>query len=185
VRTLERGQELKRPARLSYRSASELTKERLVEPVDLRSHGEHLYVVTWDVAKKAWRTFKADRILDAALVAEGVCSHPPYDPEEVFANSVGIWSAESVVVRVRVTPEKAMLLREYPLGPKPTVTEGADGSALVEARVAGLVEAKAWVIRWGRHAEVIAPQQLRELVREEHEAAASLCRRSKRKRSRR
>ena len=177
ARVLEQAKETKRPVRLRYRSGARVATARLVEPVDWRHIGGHLYVVAWDVAKKAWRTFKVERVQEVELIADRVCVHPPYDPDQVFANSVGIWSAESVLVRIRVSPEKAGLVREYPLGPKPKLIEGAHGSVTVEATVAGLIEAKAWVIRWGRHAEVLAPQELRDLVQEEHEAAASLYRR--------
>jgi hypothetical protein len=43
----------------------------------------------------------------------------------------------------------------------------ADGSVIVEAIVAGIVEASRWALSWGHHAEVLEPPALRSLVETE------------------
>jgi predicted DNA-binding transcriptional regulator YafY len=179
ARVIEQALRAQRPVRLSYQGATRRSKDRIVEPVDLRHHDGHLYVLAWDVAKKTWRTFKVARIQKVELIADAVCTHPPFEADAIFAHAVGVWSAEASDVRIRVSPEAALLVREHPLSPKARVTEEADGSLVVEARVAGLVEAKAWVLRWGRRAEVLGPPALRTAIHEEHAAAARLYRRHK------
>jgi proteasome accessory factor B len=174
LRVLERAKNQRNAVRLRYRGPQGRTQERVVEPVDLRHHDGHVYARTWDVAKRAWRTFKLARIQEAEVVVGQDCVHPPYDVGAGFADSVGVWSGHPVQVRIRVAPENATLVREHPLSTRAHVTEGADGSLLIEDRVAGLVEVMVWVMRWGRHAEVLEPAELRQRVREEHAAAAAL-----------
>ena len=47
------------------------------------------------------------------------------------------------------------------------LSERADGSLDFEATVAGTEEIKFWILGWGRHAEVLGPEDLRRDIAEE------------------
>ncbi len=163
-----------RRCRLRYRSVREQTPRwRVVEPVAMRVHDEALYVAAWDVDGAGWRVFKAARIDDVEPDGTAATAHPPYDATEVFASSAGIWSGEIVDVAVRVDAEKARFLREYPLVEDQELVPQGDGSVVVRARVAGIVEPMAWVMGWGRHAEVLEPAALRSAITRELDDAAA------------
>ncbi len=172
TRALERAIEDHLRVRLRYAGAARPENSRVVEPVELRLHGDHVYVMAGDVQKREWRVFKVPRIKEVTLLEEKSTEHPPYDPDAEFAHSLGIWSGKPERVRVRLTKEKARLAGEYPLGTNTRVVPQPDGSVVVEGTVAGVVEARGWVLRWGKHAEVLAPVGLREMVAEELRAAA-------------
>lgn len=174
VAAIERAIEERHRCRLRYRSAQEVNARwRLMEPVGLRLHDEALYVAAWDVERAGWRVLKASRIEDVQALDEPAVAHPPYDPADVFAHSAGVWSAPPVDVEIVVDPDKARFVDEYPLVEGQRVEPLADGSARVSARVAGIVEAVVWVLGWGRHAEAIAPPELRAAVVSEVEGATA------------
>ena len=103
--------------------------------------------------------------------ADAIAPHPAFDEAALFGRSVRVWHGDPVTVRVRLAPEVAAIAHEYPLIDDQRVTPERDGSVLVEARVAGIVEATRWVLAWGRAAEALAPPELREAVQGELEGA--------------
>lgn len=174
VGTLERAIEERRRCRLLYQSAREPTPRwRVVEPVGLRLHDEALYAAMWDVKRAAWRVYKAARLHAVELLSETCSAHPPCDLAELFAHSAGVWSGQAVDVEVLVDGEKARFAGEYPLVDDQVLVPQPDGGVVVRARVAGTVEAAAWVLGWGRHATAMAPPELVRAVASELRAAAA------------
>lgn len=106
-----------------------------------------------------------------ALTSERIWRLPPYDPDEVFRHTVGIWSGEPVDVVIRLSEMGARFLADWPLSEEQRVEPLPDGGAVVRATVAGDVEVLRWVTRWGRHAEVLKPERLRAMVADELRAA--------------
>lgn len=133
----------------------------------LRAVEGHLYLVAFDVSKRGARTFKLPRMRDVVVLAEAAESHPEVDEEALFADSVKAWAGPSHDVVIKIPARLAGVAAEWPLIAGQEVHDQGDGSALVRARVAGLIEAMRWVLRWGADAEVVAPAELRERVADE------------------
>lgn len=172
VEALERAIVAKKRLRLKYRAAStRATTWRDVDPAALRLADTDLYLVGWDLGKEDWRTFKVVRIEVAQLRDEPSEPHGVFDEEALFGNSVRVWVADPVDIVVRLTPDVAHLVDEYPLHPSQQVSNAPDGGVVVRARVAGLHEALRWVLGWGRAAEALEPPVFRLLVAEELRAA--------------
>jgi hypothetical protein len=76
-------------------------------------------------------------------------------------------------VVVALKPQVAHLAQEYPLAADQTIELQTDGTARIQADVAGLVEAKQWVLGWGSAAIAIEPPELREAVKAELAKAIS------------
>lgn len=164
VETVDRAIRNRRQLRIKYRAARSGTAWRVVDPAGLRLVDEHLYLIAWDPSRGDWRTFKLARILFAAECDEPAHPHPDFDPARLFAGAVKIWSADPVAVAVRVAASVAWLVPEWPLHESQTVDEQADGSVVVRARVAGILEAMRWSLRWGGNAEALEPSELRQAV---------------------
>ena len=135
-----------------------------LDPLGLRLVGEVLYLLAWSHERRAARTFKVTRIHAVRMRQETAAEHPEVLEEEMFAGAVKAWSGAMVRARVRLAKEVAWLAREYPLLASQEVTAEADGTAVVSAEVAGIVEAKRWVLSWGKGATVLEPPELREAV---------------------
>jgi predicted DNA-binding transcriptional regulator YafY len=162
---MHEGRQLEILARIAARGGEE--RRYVLDPLLLRVVDDDLYLFAWSHERKATRTFKVARIRQAITRDERADSHADLVPEEAFRGAVKAWSGELTRVRVRIRPDRAWLVDEYPLVADQTVVRAPDGSAIITAEVAGLVEPVRWVLSWGRNAEALEPRALRDAVAEE------------------
>jgi len=169
LKTVERALHLQRRARIEYRAASRggATESIHVEPLVFKVAEGEPYLHAYCVERAAERTYKVARIARAELTDEPSAYRPTQAPGEMFARSVKAWSGEVATVRIRLDPDVAWRAHEYPLVPDQTVENEHDGRVIVQARVAGLVEASRWILSWGGAAEALEPPELREAARAE------------------
>lgn len=137
----------------------------LIEPSAL-THA--LYLIAYDEERGARRTFKVERILDAALTPER------FEPLEDLAPSAEMARAWDVIadqplesVVVRFSAAVAKRVAETRWHPSQELDSQPDGSLIWRGRVAGTREVKVWILGWGAEAEVIEPAELRAEVAEE------------------
>jgi proteasome accessory factor B len=148
------------------------SRQRKIEPIELRARGEQLYLFAYDVEQQDYRTFKAARMTGAVALAEPANDHSSLDVDRRFARAVKTWTAnEPSVVVVRVAAEKARFVREYPLMPDQALSQLPDGSVQIIAEVNGFTEAVNWVLSWGAHAEAVSPPEFRQLAAEQVQRA--------------
>jgi len=169
LETVERAMHSRRRARLDYRAASRngAVTTIHVEPLLLNVADRDPYLRAYCVERGAERTYKIARIV-AAELTETPFSHSPSKPaESAFEHSVKAWTGEPTVVKVRLDPAVAWLAPEFPLVPAQHTVAQPDGGVVIEARVAGIVEASRWVLSWGGAAEALEPEALRERTRSE------------------
>ena len=168
LKTIERAQRYRRRAAIEYRAASRGgTPTRVhIEPLIFNVADGEPYVLAYCVERKGERTYKLARIANAELTNDPATYKPSRSPKEAFAHSVKAWSGVPQVVRIRLDAEVAWLAREYPL-PHQKETAKPDGSVIIEAQVAGLVEARRWILSWGGAAEALDPPELREATKAE------------------
>jgi predicted DNA-binding transcriptional regulator YafY len=134
----------------------------LIEPSAL-THA--LYLVAYDEARAARRTFKLERVLSASLTPD------TFDPEPGFASATELSRAWDVIsdqpieeVVVRFSPAVATRVAETRWHPSQLLEAQPDGSLIWRSRVAGLHEVRIWILGWGPDVEVLAPLALREEV---------------------
>lgn len=168
VKTIERAQRYKKRAAIEYRAASRggVATTVHIEPLLLNVADGDPYVVAYCIERRQERTYKLTRITHITLTEERATYKPKAEPAQAFAHSIKAWSGDPQRVSIRLDASVAWLAREYPL-PGQTELQAADGSVIVEATVAGLVEAQRRILAWGSNAEVLAPKQLRNAVRDE------------------
>lgn len=155
-----------------YRGGRDRITRRLVDPVSLRVYRGHPYLIGFDVDRNAWRIFKVVRIEGDLSLAGHAEPRPDYAEAELFRHSVGMWTGGEVTeVAVRLSAEVAHRAHEYPLVEGQTIEPSPDGTVIIRARVAGLMETARWVLAWGAAATVLEPAELREIVKGELLAA--------------
>jgi predicted DNA-binding transcriptional regulator YafY len=74
--------------RLSYRNRSGSDSVRVVEPHRLVSTGYRWYLMAFDVGQADWRTFRVDRITEAAEAGARFVPREPPDPASFVARAV-------------------------------------------------------------------------------------------------
>jgi predicted DNA-binding transcriptional regulator YafY len=85
-----------------------------------------------------------------------------------LANSFGIFDGPGrICVKIRFLSTVARYVHEKHWHASQRLTPQADGSLLAEFCLGSLEEVKSWVLGFGRHAEVLEPEGLREEMEEE------------------
>jgi proteasome accessory factor B len=113
------------------------------------------------------RTYKVERIRSSTLTADRYEIPDDFDPDRWLAHSWGIWSSDTTGVanvRLRFDASVANRVRESIWHRSQQLTELADGRVEMALAVAGIVEIRPWILSWGDAVEVLAPDELREVV---------------------
>ena len=141
--------------------------------IEPSAHTRALYVIGYDEERAARRTFKVERIRTVALTND---SFPPQGAS-VAAEMRSAWDVVGddtpVDIVVRFEPSVAQRVGETRWHPSQVEELERDGSLLWRARVSGVLEIRSWILGWGPSAEVLAPDDLRDWVAEQHAAAAA------------
>ena len=123
-----------------------------------------LYLIGLDESRKARRTFKVERILEASLTPETFEGSSTTIARELLAAWDVISDEPMVRVVVRFSSEVAARVAETRWHPGQTTDSQPDGSLVWDASVSGLREVRIWILGWGADAEVLEPAELRESI---------------------
>ncbi len=144
----------------------------LIEPSP-SAHG--LYLIGFDEARGATRTFKIERIREASLTPDRFEPPPPGQVEDALSRAWEIIAdQDEVEVVLRFSPVVARRVAEATWHPTQRCEPEEDGSMLWRAVVAGTLEIRTWILGWGADVEVLAPQALRDEVAGIVRAAAAV-----------
>ncbi|HEX5741674.1 MAG TPA: WYL domain-containing protein [Pilimelia sp.] len=162
---VERGHALE----LTYYTASrDATTRRVVDPLRVFVTAGRAYLEAWCRTADAVRLFRTDRIDALTELAERAAPPPHATPAGLDA-AVFRPSQDLPLVRLRVGRPGRWITEYYPC--ERVVTEGEEWE--VALRVTDLAWARRLVLGLGPHAQVMAPQVLRDAVAAE--AAAALA----------
>ena len=160
-----------RRLKLRYEGGSSPGRVREITPFGLL-FGRSNYLVGGEGDSPEPRTWRLDRIADIE-VSETPGFRPPDFSLQAFVNrSFGIYqdAVEEVVLRIfRHGAEEAMGWRFHPTQ---SLEPQADGSVIVRFTAGGMRELAWHLFTWGDKVEIIAPQRLRSVMREELAVAA-------------
>ena len=70
-------------------------------------------------------------------------------------------------VAIRFSPFQSQWIREHQWHSSQKIEEFKDGSLILKMQVGALDAVKRWVMRYGSEAEVLEPQELREMIKHE------------------
>lgn len=127
---------------------------------------------TWCHLREGIRSFSIDAIRHAEMVEGKVKELPRSKLKEVLESGYGIFSGKEVTwARLRFSPERARWVANELWHPKQKGKFDPDGYYLLELPYNDDRELVMDILRHGAEVEVIAPEQLRERVRQELGAA--------------
>ncbi|WP_030155921.1 YafY family protein [Glycomyces sp. NRRL B-16210] len=152
-------------ARITYYSASrDTTSERVVDPIEVVAADGHAYLRAWCRTAGEIRQFRIDRIDACAELDE------PSEPLRLTNQPAPTAFLESELPRIELLlgPGAKSVTDSYPCE---SVTGEPDGRRRVTMRVRDLDWARRFVLGLGGEAEVLAPAELRESVRQSARAA--------------
>lgn len=152
-------------------------RQRLVDPYTLLVYKKGLYLVGYSHHHSELRTFSFDAIRAVDWLRGEHFDYPEeYHPSQLIEGAFGLIAGAPVAVRIRFTAEVARLVQRSRWHPSQRIRKVRGGGGALELRleVAPTVELVSWILGFGRHAEVLAPDSLRETIAEEIRAMATV-----------
>jgi proteasome accessory factor B len=131
------------------------------------AHTRALYLIGYDEGRRARRTFKVERILDASLTPETFEGRTSDIARDLLAAWDVVSDEPSVRVVVRFATDVAARVAETRWHPSQDVDLAPDGTLTWTATVSGVLEVRSWILGWGGAAEVLEPDELRAWVADE------------------
>jgi predicted DNA-binding transcriptional regulator YafY len=149
--------------------------ERRVHPYHLANRENLWYLIGFDVARQALRTFALPRISAVAKTQTQFERPADFSPETFFANALGVLGGTGdYLVVIRFSAVAAERVREREWHESQELRELPEGELELEMRLGALEEATQWILGWGTAAEVIAPPELRSKITQTVEALAKV-----------
>ncbi|MCA9256653.1 MAG: transcriptional regulator [Phycisphaerales bacterium] len=141
-----------------------------VDPARLIFATRGWYLIAWSHSHDAYRTFKVDRILSAEFTGDTFEPRTDFSCDTYFGKA---WRMipDGVVynVRLRFDAEVATSVEEVQWHATQSTCRDRAGRLIFEAEVDGLKEIAPWILGYGEHVEVLAPKELRDVIREKAE----------------
>jgi proteasome accessory factor B len=148
-------------------------RTRSVDPYRLWYAGGGLYLVAYDHAKEAIRTFAIERISGVSTTNQRFTVKDDFDFEAFQRTAFPVHGGEPQLVRIRFSPDQAPYVVERHWHDSQKFDTQEDGSVIMEIQVGSLWEVKRWLVGWGADAEVIAPAELRNAIEDDCSELAS------------
>ncbi len=169
VETLDRRETIE----IEYRKPGAGRHERrTVDPYHLHLQSGALYLLAWDHARGAVRTFLLDRVRGAKPTGRLFERAGEFSSGAFVQGAFGPWSGKPVRVELRFDRRAAAFAAELRMHPSQSNQSRDDGRLDVALRVPIGPALVSWLLGWGARVEVLRPKRLAEAVRLEHASAA-------------
>ncbi len=165
-----------RQVRIHYHSAhSNEYTERTVDPYHLSNIAGDWMLIGFDHLRDDWRDFHLARVT-RWKVQPNRFARCAFDPEMYMQSAFRFQhGGEAECIEIRFDEYQARWIRERRWHPtQEPLEELPDGGVILRFHSSGLEEVKRWVLQYGRHAQVLAPDSLRQMVSEELTEAARM-----------
>jgi len=162
----------RREVHFSYRKpGAEADEDRVVCPYHLGCINGQWYLFGHDNDREAMRTFALSRVQEVRGTGATFERPEDFSISRYLVDSFGVFTGRGQEeVRIRFAPEVAQLVRERQWHASQELTDLGEEGLVLQMRLNDLTEVANWVLSWGRFAEVITPEQLREEVLKTAEA---------------
>jgi predicted DNA-binding transcriptional regulator YafY len=143
------------------------------------------YVIGRSEQHDAVRTFKLERVERATILPERFATDGAFDLDDYYGNAWQMIRGDRRYhVVIRFSPKVAGNVEEVLWHKTQSTRRIADGAMLFEVDVDGLQEISWWILGYGDQAEVLEPQELRQLIADRARAMAAIYAESKPSRAR-
>lgn len=157
-----------RAVRLTYYSQGrDSSSERVVDPIRVVIADDHAYLHAWCRRAEDVRRFRLDRI-DAHSVLDEPAVIPPHARDLTDAPTTAFVDSTLPRVVLRVAKRARWIAEYYPCE---DIVDDTDGRRVITMRARSLDWAKRLVLGLGTDVEVIEPDELRDMVRDDALAA--------------
>src|SRR3954462_10601898 len=141
---------------------------RRVRPYHLGCLENQWYLFAEDLERKQIRTFALPRMRKVKLTTRGFRRPADFSIAQILSGSFGVHSGgKKQRIRIEFDSFAARLVAERKWHESQRVREMTSGSIVLELELGGLQEIERWILSWGKHARVLAPNELATRIRDE------------------
>jgi proteasome accessory factor B len=156
---------------LTYRAAwNQEVTQRTVHPYIFRysSIRDTWYLIAYCELRKDIRTFAISRIRTLSLTSISFSIPKTFSIDTYLDKTFDqIHENEIHDITIRFTPYQAQWIREHRWHPTQVIEKHQNGALTLKMKVGALEAVKRWVMRYGSEAQVLEPQELRTMIKQE------------------
>jgi proteasome accessory factor B len=142
-------------------------EKRTVEPYHLACIQNQWYCFANDVDRREMRTFVLARMRKVIGTGQTFIKSQKFSLQDYLKNSLGVFSSKGTYnIRVRFDKFAAQLVRERIWNANQSVQELTGGGIEFRITLSSLNEIEPWILSWGEHATVLAPELLKKRIRD-------------------
>lgn len=158
----------------SFRSGK--VREYELDPLRFFENNGGLYVFVYICEYGEIRTLAVERI-ERLQVTDVSFEYPEdFNPEKTLSSAFGIIFDSPARFKIRFSREVARYIRERTWSAEQRITEDEPGGSIVlEMETCGWLDVKKWVLSYGRHAQVLEPEEMRREILEEYRTCLEQC----------
>ncbi|MEW9528316.1 helix-turn-helix transcriptional regulator [Microbispora sp. NPDC049125] len=146
--------------RLTYRDRTGAMSTRRVDPYRLVYTGRRWYLVAHDVTRQDWRTFRADRIVDATSTGQPTALPDPPDPAQMVGTGIALRGYPvRVTIRLAVPADEARRLVPPTVG---VHRPDGDDATIVEIGGPDADGLARYLLSLGRPLRILHPEDVRQ-----------------------
>jgi predicted DNA-binding transcriptional regulator YafY len=171
-RTVLQAANTRQRLKVRYHTAHRLADtHRLVDPYMVFNRNGEWYVAAFDLKNGQVQTFHLARIAEPQRTGQGFAWQPGFDIHAYLQEGFGlVKGGPKKTVRLEFLAEAAVYVRDKQWSKGQKIVVHDDKSLTITFRTDGLEAIKRWVLQFGGKAKVLAPNELRDMVR--HDALA-------------
>lgn len=160
---------------VSYFSfAANGNKKFRIDPLYFFESGGGLYLFVRVTRFQEIRILALERIQDMEMLDQGFEYPEDFHPEELLEQAFDMVYDEPLDLEVWFTADQAKYITERKYSASQEIEDKPDGSIILRMRTSGWFDVKKWLLSFGSSAQVLGPNELREEIREELQAALDL-----------
>ena len=157
----------KKRVRINYFSPiNKEYKARTISPYGFKSYQNNFYLAAYCHSRKEIRIFALNRISKVKILTNSI-HETDFDLESYFDAGFGVFSDKLFKVKLKFSEKASYFVRERILHKEQKITELDDDSIILELPTKGLFEIKKFILSYGKDVKVLAPEELKRLVKEE------------------
>jgi predicted DNA-binding transcriptional regulator YafY len=142
---------------------------RKVDPYNLLFREGAWYIIGYCHKEDTVETFKVSRIKTLKITSEIYMVPHTFALKEYIDNNWGVFRGEKIKVTIKFNKNITDFIKEGKWHSTQQVEEQEDGAILLSIYLDDTDEIKKWIMGFGKDAEVIEPQKLREEIKSEIE----------------
>jgi proteasome accessory factor B len=149
-------------------------ESRTIHPYHLGCIENQWYLFGHDLARKDMRTFVLPRMRQVRVTGNRFVRPPDFSVSKHLAGSFGVFSGgKPELIRIWFDSFTAQLIRERTWHQSQKIKELPNGEIELTVKLANTPEIFRWILSWGEHARVLAPEHLRTSLRATAEKLAA------------